>query len=200
VRKSCNIRVQQKSALTARCAAMAAPSGYGDACTAASRRDARSWPNFAVVLWAAGSSQLNRFNFFAQNWKHQRQQRGDKGERCTHQGGFVDGSARRTWRGDVYPAPSSRLFSGTATIGHPVPTDASPALVKAVLRVSALPGLYSSHKSWTFFTAMKLVMPYLGHPDALERAVAVTKSRSCRRIQTCGGHWRSSPIWLGPCY
>src|SRR5215470_6666237 len=42
VRKSCNIRVQQKSALTARCAAMAAPSGYGDACTAASRRDARS--------------------------------------------------------------------------------------------------------------------------------------------------------------
>ena len=93
-----------------------------------------------------------------------------------------------------------RLFSGSTTIGHPVPTDASPALVKAVLRVSALPGLYSSHKSWTFFTAMKLVMPYLGHPDALERAVAVTKSRSCRRIQTCGGHWRSSPIWLGPCY
>jgi len=68
-----------------------------------------------------------------------------------------------------------RLFSGSVTIGHPVPTDASPALVKAVLRVSALPGLYSSHKSWTFFTAMKLVMPYLGHPDALERAVAVTK-------------------------
>jgi hypothetical protein len=47
--------------------------------------------------------------------------------------------------------------------------------VKELLQVSALPGLYGSQKSWTFFTAIKLVMPYLGHSDALERAVAVTK-------------------------
>jgi hypothetical protein len=68
-----------------------------------------------------------------------------------------------------------RLFSGSATVGHPIPADASPALVKALLRVSALPGLFGSQKSWTFFTAMKLAMPYLGHSDALERAIAVTK-------------------------
>src|SRR5262249_41766714 len=63
-----------------------------------------------------------------------------------------------------------RRFSGSGTIGHRIPIEASPALAKAVLRVPTLPGLFGSQKSWKHVSAMKLVMPYLGHVDTLERA------------------------------
>jgi hypothetical protein len=66
-----------------------------------------------------------------------------------------------------------RQFSGSATIGNALPTDASPVLAQAVLRNSELPGMFGTQENWNVRPAMKVVVPRLRHPDNLERAVAV---------------------------
>lgn len=65
-------------------------------------------------------------------------------------------------------------FSGSSTMGLTIPPEASPALVKAVLQISELPGLFGAQGSWNVVRAMKVAIPYLRHSDSLERAVAVT--------------------------
>ncbi|HKD39408.1 MAG TPA: hypothetical protein VKB87_03870 [Myxococcaceae bacterium] len=79
-------------------------------------------------------------------------------------------------------------YSGSATIGHAIPAEASPALVKAVLQTSELPGLFGAQKSWNVLRAMKVVIPRFRHSDSLERAVAVTAAEDVLR----GASWNAS--------